>query len=147
MNRLFDEVRKLWVIETPEEKVRQRVLKKMIYALDFPKELIVVEKELKELPYLSSATIPQRRVDILCYHKQQQGGELHPLLLIECKAIAEESKALAQLIGYNSYVKAAFLALVDQTRECFGYFDKECSRYVFHEGLPSFNQCISWIKR
>jgi len=141
--KIFDEVRRLWVAATPEEEVRQRVLKKLIYQLGFPRQLIIVEKKLRELPYLSSSSIPHRRIDILCYAKKR--GSHQPLLLIECKAELQPG-ALEQLIGYNSYVQAAFLALVDQEKERFGYFDPPTARYVFHEGLPSFTQCVSWIK-
>src|SRR5690242_14822270 len=82
----FDEVRRAWVAATPEEGVRQRVLKKMIHALGFPKELIAVEKELKELPHLAGRSVPERRIDVLCYGKEiHPEHSLYPLLLIECK--------------------------------------------------------------
>jgi hypothetical protein len=151
MNRLlgdqfFDEVRRCWVAATPEESIRQKVLKKMIHALGFPKELIVVEKELKELPHLPVCDLPQRRIDILCYGKEiHSEHSLYPLLLIECKKDRIDEKAIDQLIGYNTHVKAYFLALAGQEEELFGYLDKKTGQYVFHHGFPSFNDLISWL--
>jgi hypothetical protein len=144
----FDEIRRLWVAATPEEGIRQRILKKMVYALGFPKELIVVEKELKELPHLTASHLPQRRIDILCYGKEiHPEHPLYPLLLIECKRDAIDEKAAEQLIGYNAHVKAYFIALVNREEEKFGYVDKKTKQYVFNPGFPPFKDLISWLPR
>lgn len=147
-SQIFDEVRGIWVAATPEENVRQETLKRMIYGLHFPKELIVVEKELKELPHLFNADFPQRRVDILCYGKGIHPEHLlYPLILIECKKDRIDTHAIEQLIGYNAHVQAYFIALVNgrEEQERFGYLDKKTSRYVFHAGFPTFTDLISWL--
>lgn len=145
-NCYFDEIRRSWVAATPEEGIRQRILRKMVYALGFPKELIVIEKELKELPHLTAAPLPQRRIDILCYGKGIHSMHpLYPLLLIECKKDALDEKAAEQLIGYNAHVKAYFIALVNREEEKFGYLDKKTKQYVFNPGFPSFKDLISWL--
>lgn len=146
--QIFDELRGCFVAATPEEHVRQRILKKLTGELNFPRELIVVEKELKELPHFSATSfLPQRRVDILCYGKNIHSEHLlYPLLLIECKKDAIDNKAVAQLTGYNTHVKACFIALANREEEWFGYLDKKIMKYVFHSGLPSFNHLMSWLK-
>lgn len=146
-NQLFDELRNTWVADTPEERVRQKTLAKLIHVLHFPKACIVVEKELKELPpiYGPISSPPQRRVDILCYAQGLHPEyPLYPLLLIECKAQTIDVRAADQLIGYNSYVRACFIALVSEEEERFGY--REGAHYVFQSGLPSFKDLLSWIK-
>ncbi|NGX27599.1 MAG: hypothetical protein K940chlam6_01537, partial [Chlamydiae bacterium] len=50
---LYDPFRKLWVAALPEEVVRQKLLHVMITQLGFPKNFLVVEKQLSELPHLS----------------------------------------------------------------------------------------------
>lgn len=120
----------------------------MIYALGFPKELIVVEKELKELPHLSANDLPQRRIDILCYGKEiHPEYPLYPLLLIECKKDALDEKAAQQLIGYNAHVRAYFIALASPEEEKFGYLDKKTKQYIFNRGFPSYKDLISWLTR
>ena len=56
---IFDPYRGRWVVETPEEIVRQSCLKLMVEELGYPSGLIAVEKTLKEL--LNSASPPLRR--------------------------------------------------------------------------------------
>jgi Type I restriction enzyme R protein N terminus (HSDR_N) len=147
-SRCFDEIRRTWVAATPEEHVRQRILKKMIYALGFPKELIVVEKELKELPHLSAHDLPQRRIDILCYGKEiHPEHPLYPLLLIECKKDVLDEKAAQQLIGYNAHVRAYFIALAGPEEEKFGFLDKKTKQYIFNRGFPLYKDLMSWLKR
>ena len=143
---LNDELRGL-VAATPEEHVRQGVLKKMIYELGYPKALICVEKELKELPHLAHVSTPRRRIDILCYAKEiHPAYPLYPLLLIECKAGAIDAQAKEQLTGYNSSVGAYFIALAAPSEVQFGYLDKKSGRTLFHPGLPAYQELLAWIK-
>src|SRR3990167_10032420 len=83
---IFDEVRKCWVKATPEEQVRQQWLKRMLYQLEYPRELLAVEKGLKELPHLDSVSVPDRRIDIVCFGRGVSSSfPISPLLLMECK--------------------------------------------------------------
>jgi hypothetical protein len=115
-SEVFDPIREIWVAALPEEQVRQKLLQKMLSHLGFPKAHLAVEKELKELPHLAnSVKLPERRVDILAF-----APELHPffplspLLLIECKEGAIGQGGLDQLLGYNHYVQAPFLAVAGE---------------------------------
>lgn len=92
-------IRNRQVTETPEERVRQELLRKMVHELGFPKGLISVEKSLGH-----------RRYDVVCYTP-----EMTPLLLVECKAIALTESAESQAFGYNATIKAPFICLVSPT--------------------------------
>lgn len=144
--KIFDEVRKIWVKATPEEQVRQLWLQRMSRDLGYPRELIVVERAIKELPHLASAEVPDRRLDILCYGK---GGDsaLFPLLLIECKDERITEGALNQVIGYNHYIGAHFTAAVNQAEVRFRYFDKAKNQYIFCDFLPTFKELMQWVTR
>ena len=106
-NRVLDLVRGCFVAATPEEIVRQSLLKMMISSLGYPKEFLAVEKQLSELPHLRDAIgLPKRRADIVCFARN-----LYPLLLIECKEGAVGKVAIDQVLGYNEFVKAPFVAI------------------------------------
>lgn len=111
MREVFDPLRQVWVAATPEEIVRQTWIQRMLGQLKFPRELIAVEKELKALPHLieEKSVLPTRRIDLLVYMKTMK-----PLLLIECKEAGLTQDALDQVISYNHYVKAPFVAIVNQ---------------------------------
>lgn len=144
---VFDEVRQSWVKATPEEQVRQRWLKVMVHQLQYPKELLVVEKEIKELPHLSTIDVPDRRVDILCYGKGiHSSWPLYPLLLIECKAEGLTEDAVDQVIGYNHHIKAYFCAAAGPDEVRLGYFDIARKNYVFYSVLPPFKELMQWVK-
>ena len=121
-NRMYDEFRKTWVAATPEEKVRQRLLQKMVGELQYPKELLVVEKELGQLPHLiAEQKLPDRRADILCFAKNiHLHYALYPLLLIECKEGKIDIRAIDQVVGYNHFVKAFFFSGRKPGRCAFG---------------------------
>lgn len=79
----------------------------------YPPSLIMVEKELSHLPLIdTSAKIPKRRVDIVCYANDEKKG-LYPLLLVECKEseLSVTKKAIRQLLGYNHFIHAPFVAI------------------------------------
>lgn len=108
--KLYDPVRCIWVSATPEEIVRQRLLYVMIHQLGYPKEFLAIEKQLSELPgCIKRQNSPKRRFDILCYDKCTE--ELKPLLLIECKEGTPDEKAKRQVIGYNYFIGAPFVAV------------------------------------
>ncbi len=88
-------IRKKQVADTPEERVRQLLIQKMLNELGFPKGLLSVER-----------AIGSRRYDLVCYSK-----EMVPLLLVECKAIALDEGAIRQAFGYNDVLKAPFICL------------------------------------
>ena len=87
------------VANTPEERVRQSLLQKMVGEWGFPKGLISVEKK-----------VGARRYDVVCYSRS-----MAPLLLIECKATEIHAAAIAQAFGYNWIVQAPFICLANPT--------------------------------
>ena len=134
--RIYDPVRKKWVDQTPEEIIRQLLIKHMIEKLGYPIALIAVEKELAQLPHLRlkhSAQIAKRRADIIVFSK----GALLPLLLVECKATPLTPKFAQQVIGYNSFVGAPFVALANEKQVLTGCYDLHSGMYRFEKGLPT----------
>ena len=144
-NQVYDRVRNLWVSATPEEIVRQHLLKKMIDELFYPKELIVVEKSLSEFSLFSSGPTPLRRIDIACFAKNiHPDHSLYPLLLIECKESERDAmKAFDQVKGYNLFVRAYFVAVSYPKGELFGFLERGEFRLLDY--LPSYTQLIQAI--
>lgn len=135
---IYDPIRRAQVAKTPEEEVRQSLIKVLIEELGYPKELIAVEVDLKSLPHLQEfrGRLPSRRADLLVYIRQNKG--LIPLLLVECKADKLNDRAKRQIIGYNTYIKAPYLALASRHQVLFGYASE--GEYLFIEGLPTFER-------
>jgi hypothetical protein len=71
---IFDEIRKKFVVLTPEEWVRQHVVQYLLLEKKYPKSLINVEKLVK-------VNGLNKRYDIVVF---QPNGEI--FMLIECKA-------------------------------------------------------------
>ncbi len=148
---LFDSLRQRWVVATPEEKVRQGLIKMMTEKLLYPKELLSLEKTIAELPHLSHKkgdVFPQRRIDVVCFAKNIHSEHLlYPLLLIECKE-SEHHIAIAidQVVGYNFYVQAYFLAVAYPDGIRFGVYDQKKKEYQFSSSLPSYTTLLQWVK-
>jgi hypothetical protein len=99
--RVFDPVRRAWLILTPEEHVRQYWLKYLTDILNYPASLIAVEKQIR-LGNLN------KRFDIVVYNREHK-----PWMLIECKApevIINES-TLNQLLQYHNTLQCRFWVL------------------------------------
>lgn len=139
--QVYCAIRRQWVAATPEEMVRQRLLLKLTQQLSFPSAHIAVEVSLQQLSQLASSPIraPHRRADIVCFANALEAGQgLSPLLLIECKAVPLNDRVIRQTTGYNRYVKAHFVAVINESEEKFGWWDASQQNYVFAEGLPSY---------
>jgi len=98
---IFDEIRKRWVVLTPEEWVRQNFLQYLIQIKKYPTSLLAVEKEIKlgEL---------KKRFDIVVYDKQTK-----PWMIIECKEmnVALDKKVLDQVLRYNITLQVPYLVI------------------------------------
>ncbi len=141
MSLLFDDFRKKWVEDTPEEKIRQRFLTLLVEQKGFPKNYIAVEKKIENLSgLLLEKKENPRRLDIVCYFMQKK--EVSILLLVECKQKISFPKDLSQILGYNERIKAPFFALVEEK----GFF-------LFHqkqeevERLPSFLSYAEMVEK
>jgi len=122
---IFDEVRKQWIMLTPEEWVRQNMLHYLIYIKKYPASLIAVEKELKlnEL---------KKRTDIVVYD-----NETNPWMIIECKEmnVALDQKVLDQILRYHLALPVSYLIITNGTY-CFG-FEKKNDEFAEINELPN----------
>lgn len=146
-DKVYCLIRSEWLAATPEEVIRQRLLRHMTEALGYPKNWLCVEKRLTELPHLSlqpTQRMPQRRIDVVCYMRGQS-HDLKPLILVECKAVPITRRAMQQVIGYNRYVKAPFVCLINATEVRFGGFDPVTRDYRFGNTFPSYAEIASPI--
>ena len=97
-DQIFDPFRKIWVIITPEEWVRQNLLQYLVQTLHYPSSLIAVEKEIK-LGELS------KRFDIVVYKNES------PWMIIECKEakVSINEKTMGQILQYQQVLTAQYL--------------------------------------
>lgn len=130
------------VRETPEEKVRQDLICRMIGSLGYPRSLISVEKAISSLIRVGREEDPLRRIDILCFMPKSDG--LSPLLLVECKASESAlDQAEAQVLGYNEKIKAPFIALASPMGvKTLWQEGKKMASIPF---LPSFAQLVEKV--
>lgn len=98
---LFDDLRKKWVLLTPEEWVRQHLISYLIKVMNYPATLIAVEKEIR----LGER---KKRFDILVYDSLHQ-----PWMMIECKSmdVTLDETVLEQLLRYHISVPVSYLVI------------------------------------
>jgi len=117
------------IANTPEERVRQSLIQKMIKVLGFPKGLISIERG-----------IAQRRFDLVCY-----SNSMKPLVLIECKAEKIDDAAMRQALGYNDTIKAPFICLASATEVI--TFWQEKGKMGSVPFLPKYSELYEISKR
>jgi hypothetical protein len=100
---IFDEVRKKWVLLTPEEWVRQNFLQYMVQVKKYPASLIAVEKEIK----LGDL---KKRFDIVVYDASSK-----PWMIVECKEmnVALNKNVLDQALRYNITMQVPYLVITN----------------------------------
>lgn len=124
-NEIFDEIRKKWLVCTPEEWVRQHMLKWLITEKNYPASHFMVESGLK-INQLA------KRTDILFFHNRK------PLLLVECKApqVPVNQSVFDQLFRYNSQLNAPLLAVTNGQKHVFAIING--GQMHFLEKLPDY---------
>ncbi|MBP6040050.1 MAG: type I restriction enzyme HsdR N-terminal domain-containing protein [Flavobacterium sp.] len=124
---IFDEIRKKFILLTPEEWVRQHTVQFLLQDKKFPKSYINVEKLIK-INDLS------KRYDIVVF---QPNGEI--FLLIECKApeVPISQNTFDQIARYNLVLKAKYLMVTNGLNHYFCQMDFENEKYLFLNELPA----------
>ena len=126
---IFDEIRKKFIILTPEEWVRQHVVRFLLEEKKYPKSLINVEKVLK-------INGLRKRYDVVVFNSD---GSI--FILIECKApeIKITQATFDQIARYNMTMNAQFLMVTNGLNHYFCQMDYENEKYTFLENLPNYN--------
>ncbi len=137
MDYLFDRLRLKKLAALPEEVIRQKVIRLLIKR-GYPKALILIEQKLSSLPLARKPgeELPDRRIDVLVLRKDT----LKPLLLIECKAIPLTRKAFMQVIGYNYYIEAPWMGLVNESSCLMGLKSPVTNSITFYQDIPPYEK-------
>ncbi|MGZ8538594.1 MAG: type I restriction enzyme HsdR N-terminal domain-containing protein [Flavisolibacter sp.] len=100
---VFDSIRKVWLLLTEEEWVRQNFLNYLISGLNYPSGLIALEKEI-------TLNDLKKRFDILVYNTSHQ-----PWMMVECKAASVKlnENVLQQLLRYNISVPVEYMVITN----------------------------------
>ena len=137
---IFDEVRKKYLVLTPEEWVRQNVVQYLIQEKGYPKSLIQLEGGLK-------LNALQKRTDLIVFNSR---GE--KILLVECKApvIKITQKVFDQIARYNIIHKVPLLFVSNGLEHFVCRIDFQQQNYQFVENsatiIYNFNLCF-WTNK
>ena len=127
-NYIFDNIRKRYVILTPEEWVRQHMVTYMIEEKKFPSTLISVEMTMK-----INQTV--KRADIVLFSRRAL-----PLMIIECKApgIKITQKAFDQAARYNMDIKVEYLVVSNGLVHYCARLNHRQNSWEFMKEIPDF---------
>lgn len=125
---VFDEIRKKFIVLTPEEWVRQHVVQFLMQQKNYPKSYINVEKSIK----INGLT---KRYDAVVF---QPNGKI--FLLVECKApeVTISQQTFDQIARYNMILEAKYLMVTNGLNHYFCSMDFENKQYQFLQELPDF---------
>ena len=123
---IFDPIRKKFVILTPEEWVRQHVVRFLQEDKKAPKSWINVEKQ------FTLAGL-QKRFDVIVF---SANGVVQ--VLVECKApnVSISQKTFDQIVRYNMNFNAQYMMFTNGLKHYYCTFDYENQQYHFCEDLP-----------
>ena len=128
-NIIFDEIRKKWIILTPEEWIRQNFIKYII-SKNYPASLINCEK----LFFINK--VP-KRYDIVVYNSS---GEVD--ILVECKSsnIKIKKEHFEQVMRYNIELKSKRIILTNGIENYYFRFNKATENYIPEKDLINYSK-------
>lgn len=126
--RIFDVIRKKFVVLQPEEWVRQHVIHHLVHDKNYPMSHINVEKQL----VFNSL---KKRYDVVVYNPD---GSIH--LLVECKSpnIPISQNVFDQIASYNLQLEASYLMLTNGLQHYYCMMDFQHRKYTFLRDIPGF---------
>jgi hypothetical protein len=129
---IFDDIRKKFIVLTPEEWVRQHVVHFLLTAKNFPKSHVNVEKIVK-------INGMNKRYDIVVYRPD---GSIY--LIVECKApsVPISQNTFDQIARYNLTLNAGYLMVTNGLNHYFCQMDNEAERYIFLRDIPPYTPSL-----
>jgi len=128
--KIFDIIRKKYLLLTPEEWVRQNFIRFLIDEKKFSPGLISVESGLK-LNQL------QKRTDILAHDAQGK-----PVLIVECKAttVTINQEVFDQIARYNMTLKVQYLIVTNGLQHYCCKIDHHKKTHEFLPDIPNYSE-------
>jgi len=126
--QVFDQVRKKYLILTPEEWVRQHFIHYLNQEKDYPLGLMGVEQMVKY-------NRMQTRADIILYTADGK-----PNMIVECKApnVKITQDAFNQIAKYNFKLQVPFLVVTNGMKHYCCKMDYDTSDIKFLEEIPTY---------
>jgi len=126
VEKIFDPIRKKWLLLSPEEWVRQYFLLFMHHVYKYPLSLAETEKKFDLFNTI-------KRADIVFYNR-----ELNPQVIVECKApsVKLNKDVFDQLINYHMALKAEYLIITNGMEHYIFQFIK--GKVKFLKEIPSY---------
>ena len=125
---LFDEIRKKWILSTPEEEVRQQFWKYLHFEKKYPVSLMAIEKTI----VINGLN---KRFDLLIYDRNG-----NPNIIVECKSrnVKINESTLNQILSYQYKIGAKYLVLTNGNETyCIG-IDLSSKKVTYLEDIPQF---------
>ncbi|MBT3281842.1 MAG: type I restriction enzyme HsdR N-terminal domain-containing protein [Cryomorphaceae bacterium] len=128
-NIIFDEIRKKWIILTPEEWIRQNFIKYII-SKKYPASHINCEKVF----YINKV---QKRYDIVVYNSS---GEVE--ILVECKSpdIKINNDHFDQVMRYNIKLKSKRIIVTNGLENYYFKFNEKNKEYIQEKDLFNYSK-------
>ena len=127
-NYIFDLIRKKYLILTPEEWVRQNLVRYFINDLNYPKGLIKTESSLK---YNNL----KKRSDILIFN-----NDMTHFLVVECKSykLKINKSHLSQSAMYNKIYKSKYVMISNGLDHIVCKYDWNNDSFKFMKSIPKY---------
>ena len=125
---LFDELRKKWILSTPEEEIRQQFWKYLHFEKKYPVSLMAIEKTI----VINGLN---KRFDLLIYDRNG-----NPNIIVECKSrnVKINESTLDQILSYQYKIGAKYLVLTNGNETyCIG-IDLSSKKVKYLEDIPQY---------
>lgn len=125
---IFDNLRKKYIVLTPEEWVRQHFVSYLRKEKNYPESIMSVEKQL-------TVNGLKKRTDILIFNKQGL-----PDIIVECKAPSVEitQSTFDQIARYNLKLNANYLIVTNGLSHFYCQIDHKKEAYTFLKDIPPY---------
>ena len=126
--QVFDQVRKKYLVLTPEEWVRQHFIHYLNQEKDYPLGLMGVEQMVKY-------NRMQTRADIILYTADGK-----PNMIVECKApnVKITQDTFYQIAKYNSKLKVEYLIVTNGMKHYCCKMEYDSNEIKFLEEIPTY---------
>jgi len=128
---IFDPIRKKYIVNSPEEWVRQNFIEYLHNEKEYPISLMSIEN-------LTIVNTQKKRTDLVCHNSKGKA-----ILLVECKSekIELNNKTFNQVQNYNYKINADYIIITNGIKTL--CFKVENQKPLIVRKIPKYNDLIN----
>lgn len=139
---IFDNFRKVFVPDNPEERIRQQIAELLVSKVGVPREFVYTEYPLS---HVDNST--RKRADIVVSYREDDDEYCLLVIEVKSKKVPLNDRVIAQVMEYRDILSCEYIGIVNgnNLEDLIIYKVEDNCELLQIDGMPQYNQLLNKV--